>query len=57
MNAFISSSSSSSRLSARQRFTPQKRTMKFRPGRISKTLELNYDYDVKGMILNYYLVC
>ena len=25
------------------------RTLEVRPGRISKTLELDYDYDVKGM--------
>ena len=32
------------------------RTPEVRPGRINKKLELHYDYDVKGMILNYYSV-
>ena len=31
-------------------------TLEVRPGGINKKLELHYDYDVKGMILNYYLV-
>ena len=35
---------------------PHSRTLEVRPGRINKKLELNYDYDVKGMILNYYSV-
>ena len=50
-------SSSSSRLSAGQHFTPHNRTLEVRPGRISKKLKLGYD--VKGMILllNYYSVC
>ena len=30
------------------------RTLEVRPGRINKKLEIHYDYDVKGMILNYY---
>ena len=30
--------------------------MQVRPGRINKKLELHYDYDVNGMILNYYSV-
>ena len=34
----------------------QRRTLEVRPGRINKKLELHYDYDVKGMILNYYSV-
>ena len=33
------------------------RTLDVRPGRINKKLELHCDYDVKGMILNYYSVC
>ena len=32
----------------RAAFTPHYRTLEVRPGRISKTLELYYDYDVKG---------
>ena len=51
-----SPSSSSSRC-AGQRFTPHNRTLEVRPGRISRKLELDYDYDVNGMILNYYSVC
>ena len=39
-----------------QRLTPHSRTLEVRPGRINKKLELHYDYDVKGMILNYYSV-
>ena len=35
-------------------FTLHDCTLEVRPGGISKTLELDYDYDVKGMILNYY---
>ena len=35
---------------------PDSRTLEVRPGRINKKLELHYDYDVKGMILNYYSV-
>ena len=50
------SSSSSSFDSAEQRLTPHSRTLEVRPGRINKKLELHYDYDVKGMILNYYSV-
>ena len=50
-------SSSSSFDSAGQRLTPHGRTLEVRPGRINKTLELHYDYDVKGMKLNYYSVC
>ena len=38
------------------RLTPHSRTLEVRPGRINKKLELHYDYDVKGMILNYYSV-
>ena len=34
----------------RAAFTPHYRTLEVRPGRISKTLELDYDYDVKGLI-------
>ena len=49
-------SSSSSCFSAGQRLTPHSRTLDVRPGRINKKLELHYDYDVKGMILNYYSV-
>ena len=40
-----------------QRFTPHNRPLEVRPGRINKKFELNYDYDVKGMILDYYSVC
>ena len=29
-----------------QRFTPHSRTLEVRPGRISKKLELDYDYDM-----------
>ena len=50
------SSSSSSFDCAGQRLTPHSRTLEVRPGRINKKLELHYDYDVKGMILNYYSV-
>ena len=35
---------------------PHSRTLEVRPGRINKKLDLRYDYDVKGMILNYYSV-
>ena len=52
----ISSSSSSSCFSAVHRLTPHSRTLEVRPRRINKRLELHYDYDVKGMILNYYSV-
>ena len=34
----------------RAAFTPYNRTREVNPGIISKTLELQYDYDVKGMI-------
>ena len=47
---------SSSFDSAGQRLTPHSRTLEVWPGRINKKLELHYDYDVKGMILNYYSV-
>ena len=33
----------------RAAFTPHNRTLEVRPGRISKTLELDYDNDVKVM--------
>ena len=46
----------SSCFSAGQRLTPHSRTLEVRPGRINKKLELHYDYDVKGMIQNYYSV-
>ena len=49
--------SSSSCHSAGQRLTPHNRTLEVRPGRINKKLELNYDYDVKEMKLNYYSMC
>ena len=39
------SSSSSSFYCAGQRFTPHYRTLKVRPGRMTKKLELKYDYD------------
>ena len=55
INAFLVSSSPSSSDSV-QRFTPLIRTLEVRRGIIRK-LELNYDYDEKGMILNYYSVC
>ena len=42
--------SSSSRLSAGQRFTLHNRRLEVRPGRISKKLKHDYDYDVKGMM-------
>ena len=42
--------------SAGQRLTTHSRTLEVRPGRMNKKLELHYDYDVKGMILNYYSV-
>ena len=48
--------SSSSCFSAGQSLTPHSRTLEVRPGRINKKLELHYDYDVKGMILNYHSV-
>ena len=47
---------SSSFDSAGQHLTPHSRTLEVRPGRINNKLELHYDYDVKGMILNYYSV-
>ena len=31
-------------------FTLHNRALEVRPGRISKTLELDYDYDMKGVI-------
>ena len=34
----------------RAAFTPNNRTLEVRPGRISRSLELHYDYNVKGMI-------
>ena len=40
-----SSSSSSSQFCAGQRLTPHNRTLEVRPGRITKKLELKYDYD------------
>ena len=53
-----SSSSSSYYYCAGQRLTPHYRTLEVRPGRITKKLELKYDYDiVKGMILTHYWVC
>ena len=52
----IVSSSSSSCCRAGRRLTPHNRTVVVRPGRINKKLELHYDYDVTGMILNYYSV-
>ena len=42
---------------AGQRLTPHGRTLEVSPGRINTKLELNNDYDVKVMILNYYSVC
>ena len=38
-------SSSSSSYCAGQRLTPHNRTLEVRPGRITKKLELKYDYD------------
>ena len=38
-------SSSSSQFCAGQRLTPHNRTLEVRPGRITKKLELKYDYD------------
>ena len=38
-------SSSSSYFCAGQRLTPHYRTLEVRPGRITKKLELKYDYD------------
>ena len=38
-------SSSSSDVCAGQRLTPHNRTLEVRPGRITKKLELKYDYD------------
>ena len=38
-------SSSSSHFCAGQRLTPHNRTLGVRPGRITKKLELKYDYD------------
>ena len=40
-----SSSSSSSHFCAGQSLTPHNRTLEVRPGRITKKLELKYDYD------------
>ena len=40
-----SSSSSSSYFCAGQRLTPHNHTLEVRPGRITKKLELKYDYD------------
>ena len=37
--------SSSSQFCAGQRLTPHNRTLEVRPGRITKKLELKYDYD------------
>ena len=52
-NDLLRIASSSSFDSAGQHLTPHSRTLEVRPGRINKKLELHYDYDVKGMILNY----
>ena len=41
----FSSSSSSSYYCAGQRLTPHNRTLEVRPGRMTKKLELKYDYD------------
>ena len=43
----------SSYFCAGQRLTPHNRTLEVRPGRITKKLELKYDYDceTKGMIM------
>ena len=40
-----SSSSSSSHFCAGHRLTPYNRTLEVRPGRITKKLEIKYDYD------------
>ena len=42
---FIARTSSSSYYCAGQRLTPHNRTLEVRPGRITKKLELKYDYD------------
>ena len=49
-NVFMYIISSSSSPSAGQRFTPHNHTLEVRPGRISKKLELDYDYNVKGIM-------
>ena len=51
------SSSSSYFSCAGQRLTPHNRTLEVRPGRITKKLELKYDYDCERMILTHYWVC
>ena len=43
--SYSSSSSSSSHVCAGQRLTPYNRTLEVRSGRITKKLELKYDYD------------
>ena len=52
----VTSSSSSSFDSAGQRLRPHSPTLEVRPRRINKKSELHYDYDMKGMLLNYYSV-
>ena len=42
------SSSSSSHFCPGQRLTPHNRTLEVRPGRITKKLELKYNYDCEG---------
>ena len=38
----------------RAAFTPHNRTLEVRPGKISKMLELDYDYDVKGVAVFFF---
>ena len=45
LSLITSSSSSSSYFCAGQRLTPHNRPLEVRPGRITKKLELKYDYD------------
>ena len=45
MTSISSSSSSSSQFCAGQRLTPHNRKLEVRPGRITKKIELKYDYD------------
>ena len=47
-NSNTTSSPSSSHVCAGQRLTPHNRTLEVRPGRITKKLELKYDYDCEG---------
>ena len=48
-HCYYTNSSSSSHFCPRKRLTPHNRTLEVRPGRITKKLELKYDYDCEGV--------